>query len=348
MPAPDLPPDPGGDVPTPDLQRDPLGLLAGLEGTWSGTGFNTIWRPNPDVSGQDRFLELNVTSETLAFTRINGAIPNRGLLMPDIEMFGLTYMQQIAEKEGGAGLHIEPGIWASVPATTDPNVPDSVVRMGSIPHGTVILAQGTAFAVASGPSIDDNNIIPFRIGAPPPPNGDFDAAAQTFTELDLSIPTAFRFASPGVTQDMVRNPNSVLLNDIQGQNITSTTVLIVTTTPAPVPGGGTANTAFLEAASDPPGGNANAVEVQAIFWIETVAGANGDPDFQQLQYTQLVQLDFNGLRWPHVTVATLRRTDGSGGGGGDGDGDGEGDGDSEGGGDDGGGGQGDGDYPGGY
>jgi hypothetical protein len=74
-----------------------------------------------------------------------------------------------------------------------------------------------------------------------------------------------------------------------------------------VKGGGTANTAFLEAASFPPGGNAKAVEVEAIFWIETIAGAPGQPDINQLQYTQLVQLDFNELRWPHVTVATLRR-----------------------------------------
>jgi hypothetical protein len=36
-----------------------------------------------------------------------------------------------------------------------------------------------------------------------------------------------------------------------------------------------------------------------------VAGAHGQPDTFQLQYSQLVQLDFNGLRWPHVTVATL-------------------------------------------
>jgi hypothetical protein len=34
---------------------------------------------------------------------------------------------------------------------------------------------------------------------------------------------------------------------------------------------------------------------------------SGQPDILQLQYTQLVQLDFNELRWPHVTVATLRK-----------------------------------------
>ena len=47
------------------------------------------------------------------FTRINGDIPNRGLDMADINMHGVTYMQQINEAGNpAAGLHIEPGIWA--------------------------------------------------------------------------------------------------------------------------------------------------------------------------------------------------------------------------------------------
>ncbi len=91
-------------------------------------------------------------------------------------------------------------------------------------------------------------------------------------------------------------------------------IRIVSTTHDNTPGGGTANTAFLEDTTKPPGcppcvsfGNANAALVDAIFWIETVAGQNGEPEHLQLQYTQLVQLDFIGIRWPHVTVATLRR-----------------------------------------
>jgi hypothetical protein len=131
--------------------------------------------------------------------------------MPDINMFGVTYMQQIAQTSDGTGLHIEPGIWASVPATTNPTEPATVVRMASIPHGTVILAQGNGQILSGGPQhIPDNNILPFFLGTPPPANSDFNSVAATFTELNLSIPTAFRFASPGVTQDMVKNPNSVL------------------------------------------------------------------------------------------------------------------------------------------
>ncbi len=291
---------------------DPLGALAALEGTWKGHGFNAIWRPHNPPS-QDRFLELNMTDETLVFTRINGPIPNRGLAMHDINMFGLTYMQQISETSTGAGLHIEPGIWANVPHTTDPNVPPSVVRMASIPHGTVVLAQGVAEVHPGGPqNIPDNNILPFFFGSPPPANSDFNSVAQTFPELELSTPTSFRFVAPGVTQQIVKNPNSVLQtalqNSLQGTSMKSRTFLNVSTTHNIVKaGGGTANTAFLASSGNPPGGNARAAQVNATFWIETIAGTGGQPDKHQLQYTQLVMLDFNGIHWPHVTVATLQK-----------------------------------------
>ena len=292
---------------------DPLGALAGLEGTWKGHGFNAIWRPHNPPS-QDRFLELNMTDETLVFTKINGPIPNRGLAMHDINMFGLTYMQQISETSTGAGLHIEPGIWATVPHTTDPNVPPSVVRMASIPHGTVMLAQGVAEVHPGGPqNIPDNNILPFFFGSPQPANSDFNSVAQTFTELKLSTPTTFRFVAPGVTQAIVKNPNSVLqtalASSLQGTSMKSRTFLNVSTTHSIVKagGGGTANTAFLASSGNPPGGNARAAQVNATFWIETIAGTGGQPDKHQLQYTQLVMLDFNGIHWPHVTVGTLQK-----------------------------------------
>jgi hypothetical protein len=292
-------------------QPDPLGALAGLLGTWKGHGFNAIWRPHHPASPQDRFLELNKTDETLAFTRINGPIPNRGLAMADIDMFGLTYMQQISESSTGAGLHIEPGIWATVPQTADPAEPASVVRMASIPHGTVILAQGVAEVHPGGPQhIPDNNILPFFFGSPAPANGDFNSVAQTFTELNLSQPTQFRFVAPGVTQDIVKNPNLVLQNalkaSLQGTTMKSRTFLHVATDQSIInAGGGTANTAFLATSANPAGGNALATTVQATFWIETIAGTGGQPDKHQLQYTQLVMLDFNGIHWPHVTVGTL-------------------------------------------
>jgi hypothetical protein len=293
---------------------NPLGPLAQLPGTWVGHGFNAIWRPHLASSGQDRFLELNLTDEKLVFTEINGPIPNRGLAMPDIDLFGVTYMQQINEAgQASQGLHIEPGIWAHVPNTSDPSEPPTVVRMASIPHGTVILAQGTSQVLSGGPpQIPDDNIFPFFFGDPPPANSAFASAVGNFPELDLSTSTAFRFLSNGVTQAMVKNPNSVLQHalqvSLQGTTMKNRTFLHVSTTNNPIQGGGgTANTAFLASSQNPPGGNALATEVGATVWIETIAGTGGHPDFHQLQYTQRVMLDFNGIHWPHVTVGTLRK-----------------------------------------
>ena len=208
-----------------------------------------IWRPHRakagDPPGQDRFLEINVTSETLTFEEIPGNIPNRGLLQDDIDMFGVTYLQQISDhnvKVNGkpAGLHIEPGIWARVPPTSDPKETGTVVRMASIPHGTTILARGVPLVVAGGPKIDDTNILPFPI------NG---GTGLHFPEQNLSQPTAFRSPASniaGVTQQMVDNPNSVLKTAIQGLTFTGTTVFVISTDHTPVAGGGTSNTAFLQ------------------------------------------------------------------------------------------------------
>ena len=286
--------------PNPIHAESPLGPLSLLKGKWTGKGFNVIWRPN-SAPGQDRFLELNLTDETITFEEIQGPIPNRGLLQPDIAMFGLHYLQQISDANTKAGLHVEPGIWASVPKTTDPAEAPTVVRMASIPHGTTILAQGSTILVDGPPKIDPVDITPFVIGSTP------EKKIQ-FPESNLSIPTSFRSKPAdmhGITQAMVDDPNSVLVSAIHGQTFKETVVLVVSSSPtAPVTGGGVANTAFLAGAKDGP--NAVAAVVNAIFWIETVE-RHGEPDLLQLQYTQTVLLNFKGLSWPHVTVATLHK-----------------------------------------
>jgi hypothetical protein len=284
------------EFPFPELASR-LGPLTGLAGKWSGQGFNVIWRPNHKPSGQDRFLELNLTSEQLEFDAISGPIPNRGLLQPDINMFGLTYLQQISDANLNAGLHIEPGLWVAIPRTSDPKEAPTVARLASIPHGTTILAQGTALTSATAPSIPDVSIKPFTIGKP--------AATVSFPEQTLAKPSKFRTSGAGltgITQQMVSNPNSILRSAIAGQHVQATTTLHVSTSDAALPGGGTANTAFLRGAAQGP--NAVAARAAATFWLETL---QGDPGPLQLQYSQMVLLNFNGLSWPHITVATLHK-----------------------------------------
>jgi hypothetical protein len=160
-------------VPVPAVAPPDLGALQGLVGSWAGAGFNTIWRPTQPATGSDRFLEINVTAENLEFDVIPGTIPNRGLLQGDLFMTGVRYLQQISDSNvkdlatgQNAGLHIEPGLWLSVPVTTNPNVPATVARLASIPHGTTVVAQGLASTVAGGPAVPTVSITPFAIGNP--------------------------------------------------------------------------------------------------------------------------------------------------------------------------------------
>ena len=103
---------------------------------------------------------------------------------------------------------------------------------------------------------------------------------------------------------MVTDPNSVLVSDIAGQTITETIVLDISTAAGTVPNafGGAEDIPFLRP-------NADVAEVSAIFWIEKVKYPPPYDDhlFLQLQYTQTVILNFDGLSWPHVSVATLRK-----------------------------------------
>jgi hypothetical protein len=284
---------------------NPLGPLSGLRGIWKGTGFNQIWRPKQ--GGADHFLELNETIETLTFEEIPGDIPNRGLLQADLELHGLHYLQQVQDANvlgpngKPAGIHIEPGIWISIPSTTNPQDSETVARMANIPHGTSLLAQGTALPVINhAPNFPPVSITPFTIGIP--------TNLQPFpSESNLNNPPNLRTPKadiPHVTQQMVDNPNSFLSQAPDLNQVISTATLKISTLDLnpPSSGGGTSNIAFLQGAAG--GSNAQAAQMDAIFWIETIHEPNGSIK-HQLQYSQRVLLNFGGLSWPHVSVATL-------------------------------------------
>jgi hypothetical protein len=348
----------------------PLGGLDAFTGTFVGNGFNTIFRPNlgsptslptPPVGPNDNLLELNLTSEQLSFLPQNllASVPNRGEIQPDTFLGGVPYLQFIQDVTAQAinvppnpappavGIHLEPGLWMSVPATTAPAEGPTLVRMASIPHGTTICAPGTAQTIAGPPDIPAVDITPFI-----PPDNKITFPSQTAAQSDTwRIPQDLTpyIAAGKITQAILDDPNTVLRNAIAGQNIVSTTIISITTSPAaPLFGGGTDNIAFLlgdPAAATP---NAQTAQMTATFWIETVEhifllppiplgpGREPmtipvevteadrpvptlliDPPFPipepgriiftstQIQYSQTVLLNFNGLLWPHVSVATL-------------------------------------------
>jgi hypothetical protein len=311
-----------------DVLKD-LGFIAELAGTWHGKGFNLIARPD-GTGGAPLFLELNQTSETLRIDPIGSEIPNRGDAIPDIDLFGLTYLQKISDSVTHGALHIEPGIWVRLPDSVPPNGQQNVFRLGSIPHGNALLAQGTAIKVAPAGgtfNIDPVNTAPFPQGSPMPAGG----TVSKFPEFDLTVPeSAANPRTPfgnvpavplpasidGVPmQTVINDPTRLLQAAIKGQNIKEMIVINIATVPNPTGtkpvtggGGGIENIPFLLT-------NADAAVVFATFWIEKIA--HPAHEFMQLQYVQSVLLNFPIIKppappapfsWPHVSVATLNKT----------------------------------------
>jgi hypothetical protein len=329
-----------------------------MVGSWTGSGFNTIFRPQssqtptplPTPVPGDNILELNLTSENTTFTAVNGLIPNRGMVQGDINLTGMIYLQQISDvtTQPATGIHIEPGIWVVIPATTDPAEGPTVARMASIPHGTTINAQGTTQVLNGPPRIPAVSITPSFIGGGPIRFPSQTAATQGTARIPQDL-TSFIHEGT-ITQAILDDPNTVLRNAIAHQNIVSTTVVSISTqvTAPIVAGGGTDNIAFLvntgpENAGPPAGPNAKTALMTATFWIETIEIVIPVPIFKpgnppikipihggpraptiavnpgrevtaartirlhvhQIQYSQVVNLLFNGLSWPHVSVATL-------------------------------------------
>ena len=138
-----------------------LGPLADFTGTFTGNGFNTIFRPDSPatptplpipVSGSDNVLELNLTADTISFSKSIGSVPNRGMVQGDIFLNGVPYLQTVSDitiPSQPTGIHLEPGLWMIAPPTTDPAEGTTLVRMASIPHGTTVVAQPCSPATLS-------------------------------------------------------------------------------------------------------------------------------------------------------------------------------------------------------
>lgn len=276
----------------------PLLVLDNFKGTFAGQGFNTIFRPqssatptkfpnNPTQGANDNVLELNLTTETLTFADALGSVPNRGLFAQgDIFLSGVPYVQTVQDVTNPAtgkadapatGIHFEPGLWMRVPgSTTNPVQVETLNRMGSIPHGTTINAQGIAPTTATPgpPSIPVANITPFLINTSPPSFVRFPNQTANLTNT-LRLPqdlTTFIKAGT-ITQAILDDPNTVLRNANIGKSINKTTTIKISTSPtAPQLGGGTANIDFLVGApGSTVGPNAQAVQMDAIFWISEVS-----------------------------------------------------------------------------
>jgi hypothetical protein len=330
---------------TPAPSLGPLAAFSGtFRGKGFNTIFrpdspNTPTKLPVPVSGSDNLLELNLTEETLSFSHSLGAVPNRGEVQSDVNLNGIPYLQVIAGQS--TGIHVEPGLWMAVPPTSDPREGPTFVRMASIPHGTTLLAQGKATSIKGKPTFPVIDITPSGPTLFPsqtaatggtariPQDLTSFIKARTITQAMLTNPTSLLAShiadlditattsitvstappSPlfgGGTSNMAFLLGDAHVNAPNAQAVSMESTFYIETVeytiqvPVFRPGqppltiaaeGGSGGAPVPDFLIDPP------VAITAPRTIKATA--------TQIQYVQKVILNFNGLTWPHASVATL-------------------------------------------
>jgi hypothetical protein len=232
---------------------------------------------------------------------------------------GISYVQRVGAFENPktgsndspnpVGIHFEPGLLMFVPKSdfNPKGQPATINRMASIPHGTLINAQGLAPSStqkAGKPDMakDVESIVPFNIGDPTSlvdfPHLNFDATDQQNRLPDrltdfkstrdfpvhVCLAHNFNHLAETITKEIFKDPNQVLRNAIADQNIESFAKFEITTKPASgskIVGGGTSNIGFLQGTDevklagsgqfDTAVGNAHAATMKVTYWIERLS-----------------------------------------------------------------------------
>jgi len=298
-------------------------ILHDLSGHWVGHGMTVLAVPAFDSVKFPRDFEVKVFHhhETLTFSGIREGIRNaQG--DDEINLKALHYLQQIVDMTTSAELHLEPGCWMYVPASTNNNfsTPVQLYRSGVIPHGNSFLAGSTDVRDEKKPPVFEENfsLLPFpqhnesaRFGLNP--NG-YTSEYTVTTKFPKSLIPKY---TDGSDTSLLLDPTLFLKKDIEGQNICQTKTITISTIDNEFIVDNNGNGVVLGAVTNIPSLtiDANVAQVEATFYIEKVKDVDGT-FFWQLQYFQEVYLDFpvkrngvlgNMITWPHVSVATLRK-----------------------------------------
>lgn len=307
---------------------DDLGPLKLLPGVWKngdstkGRGWNMIALPfatEPDSRLNYRLL-VNQYEETLQFTTVDKAVPNRGISRPnpatgnptentDQLVVTLDYQQSIAQlaaedrpdsgKAGPADLaiHHEPGLFLHMTNFTTSDL--DVARLGTVPHGDSLLGLGQAEVINGPPTIPDVDGLPE--GATKDLNSGYLSPYKHYHDN----PFKGVITAPGFPGFDPVHPQLLLQGGIPG-NVNRTTVLPFNTT---LEDAGIVNIPFIVK-------QANAAVMDSIFWIMELdePGVGSEPKLIMM-YLQNVGLDFfprfDGLpgliRWPHVSINVMEK-----------------------------------------
>jgi len=306
---------------TEEIAVTDLGPLTQLQGTWTGkpdNGWNVISVPGPnqvpapaptpgapaipvpEVQTDGFILEVIPYEETLTFSPVVLAT-NRGPFINGVEqnqeLAGLMYEQIITSTcttdfchkrgfDSGNIIHAETGFLLYI---RNLNSNFDIVRLSNIPHGNSLLALGESSTVM-------------------PPDNKFFGEASTIPTglngqplLDYGIT---QFDTPQFSDFDQKDPNTFLSATLGADQLTALTTLTFSTKNQD---GGVLSIPFIQQ-------NIKTTDVEATFWIETIANGVAGTETLQLQYSQTINLVFPPtgstapVIWPHVTVNTLQKT----------------------------------------
>ena len=303
-----------------------VGSLAGEgKSPFDGRGWNLIALPFAEPAQFRNYrLLFNQYNEVLKFTKVDEAVPNRGITGPqpaeqaDQKVAALDYEQtiaQIAAKDIGhsevAGppelpIHHEPGLFVHMKEQNIDGI--NIGRLATIPHGNSATALGIAREFDGPPTVEDLSAFPEGVV-----DGDIVQAVN-----DASDERAYLFPYHAFNNDHFKgvlganfpgfgpaNANALLQLGLP-QNVLRTTELALDTT---VLEAGIVNIPFIERQAD-------AAEMRSTFWIMELdePGLNGKNKLV-LAYSQFIFLDFfprrdeieGMIRWPHISINVMEK-----------------------------------------
>jgi hypothetical protein len=257
----------------------------------------------------------------------------------------LQTINDVTNPGQSVGIHFEPGLWMIVPATTDPAEGATIVRMASIPHGTTIVAQGKSTTIKGKPTFAAIDITPTANGGGPIPFPSQTATTQGTARIPQDLTAFIKAGTVTqamLTNPAILLTNHVNGLDILSTDVI--TISTDPAAPLFGGGTRNIAFLLGNAAATAPNAEATKMTAifwietveytipvpvfepgQPALNIPATAGPGGQPvptftinppvavtaprtikaTATQIQYAQQVFLNFNGLSWPHVSVATL-------------------------------------------
>ena len=186
---------------------------------------------------------------------------------------------------------LKSGQWLLMPETNVPQKNETIARQATILHGVTFTAIGDA---PPGAPVKGEFKIINTDTTPSPPVTDPPDYLDQYHKAPLLA---------GVPAGSIQDPSLILRRRVETQKVIETVTFDVsaqlTATTSPEISCGISNIPFLDK-------NSQVTKFRSVFYVEHVEDGQGG-SFMQLQYIQILPLNFDNINWPHVSVATLRR-----------------------------------------